>query len=72
MRCAEYLQLEQVYAAAVRRWSEFASPQAIVSSGKDQLQRATALRQDALIERNSAANALHLHRQHCLVCKSAA
>jgi hypothetical protein len=41
----------------------------MVSLGNDQLQRTTALRQDALIERNFAANTLHLHRQHCLVCK---
>lgn len=69
MLCAEYQQLEHAYAEAVRRWSQFASPQTIVLPGKDQLQRATALRQEALVERNSAADALHLHRQHCLVCK---
>jgi hypothetical protein len=72
MYCAEYRQLEQIYAVAVRRWAEFASPQTMVPPGRDQLQRATALRQDALVERNSAANTLHLHRQQCLVCKSAA
>jgi hypothetical protein len=69
MYCAEYQQLEHTYAEAVRRWSQYASPQTLVLPGKDQLQRATALRQEALIERNSAANALHLHRRQCLVCK---
>jgi hypothetical protein len=69
MHCAEYQQLEYAYAEAVRRWSQYASPQTMVAPGRDQLQRATALRQDALVERNSAANALHLHRQHYLVCK---
>jgi hypothetical protein len=69
MYCAEYQQLEHTYAEAVRRWSQYASPQTLVLPGKDQLQRATALRQEALIERNSAANALHLHRGQCLVCK---
>lgn len=69
MHCAEYQQLEHAYTEAVRRWSQYASPQTVVLPGKDQLQRATALRQDALVERNSAANALHLHRRQCLVCK---
>jgi hypothetical protein len=69
MRCVEYLQLEQDYASAVRRWTQYSQPQGIVPPGKDQLQRATALRQEALVERNSAADTLHLHRQHCLVCK---
>jgi hypothetical protein len=69
MYCAEYQQLEHAYAEAVRRWSQYASPQTIVAPGIDQLQRATALRQDALTERNSAANTLHLHRHQCLVCK---
>jgi hypothetical protein len=71
MDCAEYQQLEHAYAAAVLRWSQYASPQTMVSPGKDQLQRATALRQDALVERNTAADTLRLHRQKCLVCKKA-
>jgi hypothetical protein len=69
MRCAEYLELERDYASAVHRWAQYSQPQNIVPPGKDQLQRATALRQEALVERNSAADALQLHRQHCLVCK---
>jgi hypothetical protein len=69
MYCAEYQQLERAYAEAVRHWSQYASPQTLVLPGEDQLQRATALRQEVLIERNSVANALHLHRQQCLVCK---
>jgi hypothetical protein len=71
MGCAEYLELEQDYASAVRRWAQYSQPQNIVPPGKDQLQRATALQQEALVERNSAADTLHLHlhRQHCLVCK---
>jgi hypothetical protein len=69
MACAEYLELELDYASAVRRWAQYAQPQNMVPPGTDQLQRATALRQEALVERNSAADALHLHRQHCLVCK---
>jgi hypothetical protein len=69
MACAEYLELEHHHASAVRRWAQYAQPQNIVPPGTDQLQRATALRQEALVERNSAADALHLHRQHCLVCK---
>jgi hypothetical protein len=69
MGCQEYLELERDYASAVRRWAEFAEPQNIVPPGKDQLQRAAALRQEALVKRNSAADTLHLHRQLCLVCK---
>jgi hypothetical protein len=69
MACAEYLELEHDYASAVRRWAQYAQPQNMVPPGKDQLQRATALRQEALVERNTAADTLHLHRQHCLVCK---
>jgi hypothetical protein len=69
MGCAEYLELECNYASAVRRWAQYAQPQSIVPPGKDQLQRATALRQEALLERNSAADTLHLHRQHCPMCK---
>jgi hypothetical protein len=64
MDCAEHQELEHAYAAAVRRWSQHASPQTTVTPGTDQMQRATAL-----VERNSAANALHLHRHQCLVCK---
>jgi hypothetical protein len=64
MDCAEYQELEQAYAAAVRRWSQHASSQTTVIPGTDQTQRATAL-----VERNFAANALHLHRHQCLVCK---
>ena len=69
MDCSEYQQLEHAYAEAVRRWSKYASPQTLVLPGKDQLQRARALRQEALVERNSAANALHLHLHQCPVCK---
>jgi len=69
MACAEYLELEHHHASAVRRWAQYAQPQNMVPPGKDQLQRATALRQEALVERNTAADTLHLHRQHCLVCK---
>ena len=69
MGCEEYLELERDYASAVRRWAEYAQPQTIVPPGKDQLQRATALRQEALVKWNAAADTLHLHRQLCLVCK---
>jgi hypothetical protein len=69
MGCAEYLELEHHYASAVRRWAQYAQPQNIVPPGKDQLQRATALRQEALLERNCAEDTLHLHRQHCPMCK---
>jgi hypothetical protein len=69
MGCAEYLELEQDYASAVRRWAQYAQPQQIVPPSKDQLQRATALRNEALVKVNSAADTLHLHRQHCLLCK---
>jgi hypothetical protein len=65
----EYLELERDYASAVRRWAQYAQPQNVVPPGKDQLQRATELRQEALVALNSAADTLHLHRQHCLVCK---
>jgi hypothetical protein len=68
MDCEEYQQLEHAYAEAARRWSQYASPQTMVLPGKDQLHRAT-LRQEALVERNSAANTLHLHRHQCKVCK---
>ena len=44
-------------------------PQNIVPPGKDQLQRATALRQEALVERNSAAVPYICIARHCLVCK---
>jgi hypothetical protein len=69
MACAEYLELEHEYASAVRRWAQYAHPQNIVPPGADQLQRAAALRRDALAERNAAADTLHLHRQHCMMCK---
>ena len=69
MGCAVYLELEHEYARAVHRWAQYAQPQHLVPPGKDQLQRATALRQEASVERNSAADALHLHRQYCQVCK---
>src|SRR5271154_2596643 len=54
MHYKEYQQLEGAYAEAVRHCSQYASPQPVVPPGKDQLQRATALRQDALVQRNSA------------------
>lgn len=69
MPCAEYQELENAYAEAVRRWTQYPSPQTMVLPSKDQLQRATALRQEALVERNAAADALHLHCHQCLVCK---
>jgi hypothetical protein len=69
MACAEHSELEDAYASAVSRWAQYAQPQNMVPPGKDQLQRATALRQEALVERNTAADTLLLHRRHCLVCK---
>jgi len=52
---------------AARLWARYASPQSIVAP--DQLDRATALRRGALAARNSAADRLHLHLQHCPVSK---
>ena len=45
-------------------------PQAIVPPGKDQLERARVLRQNALIERNSSSDILHRHRSTCPFCKT--
>jgi hypothetical protein len=69
MECAEYQELELAYRVAVRRWAQHAHPQNMDQSDGDLLQRSAALRQQALIEWNSAADALHLHRRHCLVCR---
>lgn len=69
MSCEEYLELERDYACAIRRWAQYAQPQSIGPPGKDQLQQATALRQEALVELNTAADTLHLHRLLCAVCR---
>ena len=70
MVCTEYRRLEQRYNSALRRWAQYVRPQAIVPPGRDQLERARVLRQEALIERDSASHTLYLHRSTCLFCKS--
>ena len=69
MICREFLQLEEQYELAVRLWAQYASPQTLVGAGENQLQRATALRQEALTDRNAVAKNLYLHRHGCPVCK---
>jgi hypothetical protein len=68
MGCPEYLELD-VYASAVRRSTQYAHPQSIGPPGKDQLQRAASLRQEALLDRDAAGDTLHRHPQHCMLCK---
>jgi hypothetical protein len=68
MVCAEYRRMEQRYNAAFRRWAQYVRPQATVSPGKDQLERARVLRQKALTERDAASDVLYLHRSTCLFC----
>lgn len=69
MGCAEYQQLEEAYIDAARLCALYAAPQSLVPPGKDQLARATALRRAAMAARNCAADSLHLHLQHCPLCK---
>jgi hypothetical protein len=69
MQCTEYLELEELYASAARRWAMYAQPQGFVEPGDDQLERARKIRLEALVERNSAAECMHLHRLNCRRCK---
>ena len=70
MQCPEYVELERLYASAARRWAQYAHPQELVEPGPDQLQRATAIRMETLVERNCAADSMHLHRQNCRLCRA--
>lgn len=63
------MRLEEQYQSAIRLWAQYASPQTLVAAGKDQLYRATSLRQEALAVRNAAATTLYVHRISCAVCK---
>ena len=69
MACQEFMRLEEQYQSAIRQWAQYASPQTLVAAGKDQLFRATSLRQEALAVRNAAATMLYVHRISCAVCK---
>jgi hypothetical protein len=68
-RCAEGEQLKQLYDSTLQEWTNQSQPQVHPSfAGEDAVRRAR-LREEALTERNAAANRMYLHRATCAICR---
>jgi hypothetical protein len=67
-RCAEGEQLKQQYESALQEWRQRSQPEARHFIGGE-ASRAFQMREEALIERNAAANRMYLHRTRCSFCK---
>jgi hypothetical protein len=68
--CAEYQQLQKHYEATLELWDQhrFANVRAINAS-RVTPEEASALREQALQLRNTAANLVYLHAKDCPICK---
>ena len=68
--CAEGEQLKQQYDSALQEWKMRSQPQVIpFVEGQAAARRAIQLREEALAERNAAANRMYLHRAVCATCR---
>ena len=68
--CAEGDPLKQLYDSALQEWKMRSQPQVgPFLAGEAAAQRAFQLREEALIERNAAANRMYLHRAVCATCR---
>lgn len=67
VHCAEGEQLRQQYESALQEWKQRSQPQALHFIGVE-APRAFQIREEALIERNAAANRMYLHRTRCSFC----
>lgn len=68
--CAQGDQLKQLYDSALQAWKMSSQPQVgPFVEGEAAARRAFQVREEALIERNAAANRMYLHRAVCAICR---
>jgi hypothetical protein len=68
--CTEGEQLKQEYDSALQEWRKQVQPQVhLFVEGEVLAQLASQLREEALTERNAAANRMYLHRAKCAICR---
>jgi hypothetical protein len=68
--CVEGEQLKQQYDCALQAWKMRSQPRVgPFLVGEAAARRAFQLRQEALTERNAAANRMYLHRAVCATCR---
>lgn len=68
--CAEGERLKQQYDSALQEWKMRSQPQVgPFLAGEAAARRAFQLREEALTERNAAANRMYLHRAVCATCR---
>src|SRR5580658_77735 len=68
--CAEGEQLKQQYNSALQEWRKQSQPQVNpLLEAQASARRAFQLREEALTNRNAAANRMYLHRATCAICR---
>jgi hypothetical protein len=68
--CAEGEQLKQQYDSTLEEWRKQSQPPIRpFKEGEAAAQRAFQLREEALTNRNAAANRMYLHRATCAICR---
>jgi hypothetical protein len=68
--CTEGEQLKQEYDSALQEWRKQVQPRVQQFVEGEVLARlASQLREEALTERNAAANRMYLHRAKCATCR---
>ena len=68
--CAEGEQLKQQYDSTLEEWSKQSQPPVRpFKEGEASARRAFQLREEALTNRNAAANRMYLHRATCAICR---
>jgi hypothetical protein len=68
--CAEGEQLKQKYNSALQERRKQSQPQVSpLLEAQASARRALQLREEALIQRNAAANRMYIHRATCAICR---
>jgi hypothetical protein len=67
--CAEGEQLKQQYDATLQEWRKRSQPPARPFAEADVVAQRALQLQEALTERNAAANRMYLHRAGCAICR---
>lgn len=69
-QCAEGEQLMQQYDSTLQEWRKQSQPQVRpFFASEASVRRALELREEALTQRNAAANRMYLHRAACAICR---
>jgi hypothetical protein len=70
VQCAEGEQLKQQYDSTLDEWRKQSQPPVRpFKQGEATARRAFQLREEALANRNAAANRMYLHRATCAICR---